>query len=220
LEQTGHAATWTQWDAADPSIPDHAKGFGSPTILVNGKDVAGSSPSNNPECCRLYFGEDGLNGTVSLETINNAVRSAHRKRGVWSPLAAMPAAIVGFLPSATCPACWPVYAGLLSALGLGFLMDSRYLLPTLTILLAVALASLAFSGRTRGSYGPFGLGLSGALVLLAGKFLLTIDAVVYLGIGLLIAASIWNALTPAKRTNGTRGTCCSTENTEVTKDTQ
>jgi|GEM_PF-2330127 len=32
-------------------------------------------------------------------------------------------------PQGRCPACWPAYAGVLSALGLGFLLESAYLLP-------------------------------------------------------------------------------------------
>lgn len=39
---------------------------------------------------------------------------------------------VSFLPKLACPACWPAYAGLLSSVGLGFLIKTAYLL-SLTI---------------------------------------------------------------------------------------
>jgi mercuric ion transport protein len=35
-----------------PSTPPHLRGWGSPTILIDGVDVAGGSPSE--ACCRLY----------------------------------------------------------------------------------------------------------------------------------------------------------------------
>ncbi len=47
------------------------------------------------------------------------------KRG----LLALPSVGVSILPKLACPACWPAYAGLLSSVGLGFLISTVYLLP-------------------------------------------------------------------------------------------
>lgn len=44
-------------------------------------------------------------------------------------LLSLPGVTVSLLPKLMCPACWPAYAGLLSSLGLGFLISARYLLP-------------------------------------------------------------------------------------------
>jgi hypothetical protein len=44
-------------------------------------------------------------------------------------LLAVPGIGLSLLPKVACPACWPAYAGLLSSLGLGFLVSTAYLLP-------------------------------------------------------------------------------------------
>jgi len=46
---------------------------------------------------------------------------------------------VSLLPTLACPLCWPAYAGLLSSLGLGFLISTKYLFPLTVVFLAVAL---------------------------------------------------------------------------------
>ncbi len=112
------------------------------------------------------------------------------RKGVLATAAAV---AVALLPKVTCPACWPAYAGLLGALGVGAFNYTPYLLPLTLAGLAVALWALAFRARTRRGYGPFALGSVGAAVLLAGKFGLQSDGIMYAGIVLLIGASIWNA---------------------------
>jgi hypothetical protein len=42
---------------------------------------------------------------------------------------AAPGIVLSALPIGACPACWPVYASILSALGASFLLSSAYLLP-------------------------------------------------------------------------------------------
>jgi len=44
-------------------------------------------------------------------------------------LLAMPGVGVSLLPKLICPLCWSAYAGLLSTLGLGFLISTKYLIP-------------------------------------------------------------------------------------------
>ena len=41
-------------DVEAPSAPTWARGWGSPTILIDGVDVAGAQPSDAASCCRLY----------------------------------------------------------------------------------------------------------------------------------------------------------------------
>ena len=54
---------------------------------------------------------------------------------------------VAALPVLTCPACWPLYAGLLGALGLGFVDYTPYLLPVTAGLLVVSLIPLLWKAK-------------------------------------------------------------------------
>ncbi len=57
--ETGIPPRWSEWERADPASPDYVRGYGSPTILVDGKDVAGVAGSDSISCCRLYTGPSG-----------------------------------------------------------------------------------------------------------------------------------------------------------------
>ena len=112
----------------------------------------------------------------------------------------LPGVGVSLLPKAVCPICSPAYAALLSSVGLGFLGSTRYLLPvTLTFLIA-AVGSLFFRAASRRGLGPFWLGTVAAIGVLFGKFWFDSAPATYVGIGLLITASVWNAIpTPTFR---------------------
>ncbi len=192
---------WREWRGDAEDCPVHVKGFGSPTILVDGLDVA-ADPDNGGACCRLYAQEDGsARGVPSVESISGALllnRAAagggSGGGGSWrSNLALLPGIGLALLPNLTCPACWPAYAGFLSAIGLGFLVQTTYLLPLTAFFLAVAVAALAFRARTRRGYRPFLLGTVGALIVLIGKFHFASDPAMYAGLTLLITASTWNS---------------------------
>jgi mercuric ion transport protein len=108
-------------------------------------------------------------------------------------LAVLPGIGVSLLPKLACPVCYPAYTGLVSALGLGFLISAKYLLPLTVAFLAVAAAALSFRASRRHGYGPFWLGLVAAAVILTGKFYFDAAQAAYAGVGLLIAASVWNS---------------------------
>lgn len=108
-------------------------------------------------------------------------------------LLAIPGIGVSLLPKVACPLCWPAYAGLLSSLGLGFLLSATYLLPLTVGFLLIALAALGYGARQGRGYGPLLLSLAGSGVVLVTKFVVEIKAGVYAGIGILILASLWNA---------------------------
>ena len=38
--EAGVPAVWTEWNTGDAGCPAHARNLGSPTVLVNGEDVA------------------------------------------------------------------------------------------------------------------------------------------------------------------------------------
>jgi hypothetical protein len=116
-------------------------------------------------------------------------------------LAVMPGVGVSLLPKLMCPMCWPAYAGLVSALGLGFLISTKYLLPLTVAFLATTAAALGFRASQRHGYGPLWLGLLAATVILMGKFYFDVPQAAYIGVGLLIAASVWNSWPPPCRYN-------------------
>jgi len=150
----------------------------------------------------LPNGSGTFEGAPSAEQVTEALRVgehpplvATRSSSGWrSSLATVPGIAFAFLPKLACPACWPAYAALLSSVGLGFLLDTAYLFPLMAVFLVVVVGALTFRARTRRGYGPFGVGLAAAIVVLIGKFIFDSSAAMYGGIGLLVAASVWNAL--------------------------
>jgi mercuric ion transport protein len=108
-------------------------------------------------------------------------------------LAVSPGVGVSLLPKLMCPMCWPAYAGIVSALGLGFLISTKYLLPLTVAFLAITATALGFRASRRRGYGPFWLGLVAAAVILTGKFYFDARAATYTGVALLVAASVWNS---------------------------
>ena len=107
--------------------------------------------------------------------------------------AVLPGISVALMPKLICPLCWPAYAGLLSAVGLGFLINSRNLMIVTVLFLIVAVTALAFRARQRRGYGPAFAGLAASIVIVLGKFYLESPATMYAALGPLIAASVWNS---------------------------
>lgn len=100
---------------------------------------------------------------------------------------------VALLPKLVCPLCWPLYAGILSSIGLGFLISATYLLPFTIAFLTLTLGVLAFRAKQHWGYGPLALGIAASATVVVGKFYLELSATTYSGIALLVAASVWNA---------------------------
>lgn len=108
-------------------------------------------------------------------------------------LSVLPGVGVSLLPKLACPLCWPAYAGLLSSVGLGFLISTTYLLPLTVVFLVLALSALVFRAKKRHGYGPFALGVVSALGILLGKFRWESNFALYGAVGCLVIASLWNA---------------------------
>lgn len=112
----------------------------------------------------------------------------------WQRTVAMlPGIGVSLMPKLICPLCWPAYAGLLSAVGLGFLIGARNLLVFTALFLIMAVAALAFRARRRRGYGPAVMGAAASAAILIGKFYLESPATAYAAVAVLIAASVWNS---------------------------
>ncbi len=222
LSEAGLAPRWTEWERGAPGAQPYVKGYGSPTVLVNGKDAAGVEPSENISSCRLYPDPaGGFRKTPSARSIATALKAAGGQAvsgsasggssGWRSSLATLPGLGAALLPAGVCPACWSVYAGFLGSLGLGFLMKTTYLLPLTALFLIIALGALGCRARRRRGYGPFLLGLAASALVLAGKFALDSGPVMYGGIALLVAASLWNGWPKGGKKEGACSACAPTE---------
>ena len=65
---------WQEWDRESPDAPAHARKYGSPTVLVDGRDVAGDNTEGDANCCRVYAQADGrLRGAPSADLIRAAL---------------------------------------------------------------------------------------------------------------------------------------------------
>ena len=111
-------------------------------------------------------------------------------------ISGIPAAALAALPF--CPACYPMYAGIFTALGLTPLSHTGVQATLTLVFLAISLAALAFRARARRGYAPLAAGCAASLVVLIGKFGLGIDAMTYSGIAILVLASVWNVWPQSK----------------------
>ncbi|MBI4532727.1 MAG: MerC domain-containing protein, partial [Candidatus Melainabacteria bacterium] len=198
FEKAHLTPSWVEWDRQALDSPPYAKQHGSPTILVDGNDVVGSKNDNNhADCCRLYIHEQGFKGIPQLSQVVKALTTSTvactPRQFHWRRFLAVCPSLVALLPVLHCPACWPAYAGILSALGLGFLLQSTYLAPITSVFLILVLFTLGYKARARHGYVPLTVGLIAVAVILTGKFLLSSEAFVYGGLMLLFVTSIWNA---------------------------
>lgn len=189
----GLPPAWNEHDISAADAPKDLRVCGSPTILVNGRDVTGDTPTGGA-ACRIYAAS-GERGAPPLDAIAAALRAesvASPPTRLASSVATLPGILMAALPVVGCASCWPAYAGVLSALGVPFLLDMRWLLPLTLGGLALAVAGLAFRARRRRGLGPLVVGLVAAAAIVVGKFLLAVDVVFYAGVALLITASVWN----------------------------
>jgi len=173
---TGIDARWTEWDRAAPDSPDYARHYGSPTILVDGADVAGEAPAAQANACRVYPDDRGrLRGAPPPELIRAALTTAaetpRTDRRAWVPTAAtLPAVGAVLVPKLACPFCIPIVGSALGAAGVGLFPLEPWLVGAAVALVAFTLLALARRARSAGRWGMWCLAASGALAMLAGKF--------------------------------------------------
>ncbi len=185
------SVTVEEVDVTAAETPEPLRAWGSPTILIDGRDAAGATPSGSS--CRLYGAAGPSRGVPSETLVRRALQNARPQRGRWlHALGAVPGALVALLPAVTCPACLGAYFGVLSALGLGVLVTNRVLVPVLAVLLALGIASIAWSSRSHDRWGPLVLTVVGSVFVTAGRLVWSIPSLLYGGAVLLIGASLWN----------------------------
>lgn len=76
LREVGLVEAWTEWDVNAVDAPEHVRGHGSPTILVEGVDVSGTGPIGGASC-RVYAGSE-VRGAPAVRTIVDALRASPR----------------------------------------------------------------------------------------------------------------------------------------------
>jgi len=151
------------------------------------KQLAAAPGGEPPARATAVTADDPKSGVPAM------VAGGTNRGGLVGALAMVPGIGAALLPAVACPACWPAYAGLLSSFGLGFVNYTPFLGPTMVLFLAIALGTLAYQGRRRGSYGPLLLGTIGSAGLLVGRFAVASNPVMYAGVAALVVASAWNA---------------------------
>lgn len=69
-------ARWLEWECADPAMPAMLKAYGSPTILINGRDAAGAALGAAVHC-RLYAPAEagGYTGVPSVPLLAAALKA-------------------------------------------------------------------------------------------------------------------------------------------------
>lgn len=192
LATSGTKATVEEIDTTAAMTPEPLRTWGSPTILVDGVDVAGEKAAGGA-CCRLYAGDSGSRGAPSEEAIRAALRRARGGKRAWlRSLVLLPGAVLPLLPSFACPACIPAYTGLLAAVGLGVVLTERVLAPLIVVFLALGVLSVAWATRSHRKLSPLVVTVTGSLAVVLGRLVWNVAPVLYTGVALLIGASLWN----------------------------
>jgi MerC mercury resistance protein len=105
---------------------------------------------------------------------------------------AVPAAVLPLLPSFSCPICVAAYAGVLSSLGLGFLLTDRVQRPLIVAFLVISVSGVGWATKRHKRVGPIVLVVLGSTAIVAGRVVWSVTPMRYGGVVCLVAGSIWN----------------------------
>jgi hypothetical protein len=72
LSTLGRVPAWTEWNRESPAAPEYVRGYGSPTVLVDGRDVS-ASPASLADSCRVYPSEPGFDRAPSVRALIQAL---------------------------------------------------------------------------------------------------------------------------------------------------
>jgi len=167
-----------RWRRVSQSVPDIPKADETLADIKKAQDQKSGLDKDPRRDCH---------DANTVEAKRNAPRGEEVLRK--SEIAAVvPALGASLLPSLSCPACWPAYASVLSAVGLSFLVENKYLLWLNLFALMVSLMVLA---RRHASYVPLLIEAPAAMLIISGKFLWNSNPVTWLGAAALLAAFVW-----------------------------
>jgi hypothetical protein len=113
------------------------------------------------------------------------------KRNPLSWLSSTGSVLAVLAPKGLCPICVAASGGVLSSIGLGFLAVNDVIRWVLPMALALGLVGLFFASRGHRRWSVLGLGVLGSVVLYGG-WLATSFLVLYVGMALLLGASVFN----------------------------
>ena len=112
-------------------------------------------------------------------------------------------ALGSIVSAASCPACFPAFAGLGSAMGLGFLAgyEGLFINTLLPLFAAIALIANALGWLRHRQWHRSVLGMVGPVMVLAAMLLFFgrwwTANLLYMGLALMVGISIWDLLSPA-----------------------
>lgn len=112
----------------------------------------------------------------------------------------LPSLGLAVLSKFTCSFCLAAYSGLLASVGVGFVATDSGLTILTVALLALGIASVAWSTRRHRSLGPLAMVFLGSATVLAARLAAPSTRFLLGGALLIIAGSAWNLLlerTPA-----------------------
>ena len=136
LRQVGESTIIRELDLTDPHTPEKWRGFASPSVLVDGRDVAEGGSGH--AACRLYRDADGrLDIAPSVQSIVAALQRARTGSRGTTALGAG-AASAAVLVAFTWACCLPLFA----ALGVGAFALGAAIEPWRTPLSIAAVALL------------------------------------------------------------------------------
>jgi copper chaperone CopZ len=122
-------------DVEDPAAPAWARGWGSPTILVDGKDVAGQEASAS-SACRLYAG-----GAPAIATIQASIARARGAEPANPPVALPMIGAVTLAVAASACCLVPAVLAVVGISSAGFATRFAPYRPYLLIATGVSLAA-------------------------------------------------------------------------------
>jgi mercuric ion transport protein len=120
-------------------------------------------------------------------------------------------ALGSIVSAASCPACFPAFAGLGSAMGLGFLAgyEGLFINTLLPLFAAIALIANALGWLRHRQWHRSVLGMVGPAMVLAAMLLFFgrwwTANLLYMGLALMVGISIWDLLSPAHGRCGAAG---------------
>ncbi|MFB6262457.1 MAG: hypothetical protein ABEL76_02355 [Bradymonadaceae bacterium] len=91
-----------------------------------------------------------------------------------------------------CPMCLTAYAGVLSAVGLGFLADAAVLTPLIGGLLVLQVGFVAWSARSHRNPWPVLATAAGALAVALARWVVPSDPLLYTGAAAIVGAAAGN----------------------------
>ncbi len=121
---------------------------------------------------------------------------ASRTGSRWGIL--FPNALLLGLSKFSCPLCVGAYSSVLASVGGGVLATQAGLAGVTIALLLLNSTSMAWSARHHRHYSPLWFTLTGSAAIITERLVWTVPALLYIGVAVITAASLWNLIVARK----------------------